>query len=191
MAKVRPKRRSNAQPATEGTGLADGRGIEIDPRILPAPEMRGVADTIRTDATPEGVQAVFENSRYPEPLLAVVFPKGTMYNALLRHVKAFREQTSSHLRELGVRITPVQRLERPFSEPPMPVHVVRVGRLGLEAELECYYVSIGKASLYASLKERGRVPVEPIGRIYLPTALLLGLLEYLDAQGNEADDDED
>jgi hypothetical protein len=185
---VSKKRASQRAPHIESQIGPDGsmsfpasaEGLQIELGKLPTPELSGFADACLVADRGLVVDVRFMDSAVHQVVARFVVPKGDLFDTFWKNVEEFYTSTKNLLAERHVPVIPVQeKPPEPRSPNALPAHIFRIGRLGMEAELEAYYLSIGSAGRAAANPKNARITIYPTNRVYLSVPVLFGLLEYL------------
>ena len=90
----------------------------------------------------------------------------------------FYKNERAFFERAGWPITEVIKPPKPLGETPIvPVNVFRMARAGVDAAMDCFYVS--PASLHAAGTQAQPLEFQPIVRLHLPAPVLLGVLEFV------------
>ncbi len=182
----RPPSRAGRRPSgtRAGTGVAfrAGEGLQIDLGALPTPKLLGYVDAVQSTDRGYGLEIRFLDSATDVTVSRLLLPRGEALNAFLNSADEFYTTTKQWLDEQKVAPTAVSVLNPKTDLPPaMPVQVFRLARLGMEAEIESYYLSISGASRASKVDEGLTIEVEPVARMFIPLPALVGFLEYVSA----------
>jgi hypothetical protein len=141
----------------------------------------GYVDAVQGTDRGYGLEIRFLDSATDATVSRVVMPRGEALDAFVNSADEFYRITKQWLDERKVPPTAVSVVDPKTDLPAaMPVQVLRLGRLGMEAEIESYYLSISGASR-AAKDDSVTIEVEPVARMFIPLPALVGFLEYVSA----------
>jgi hypothetical protein len=183
----RPQSGTKIEPDGSVSVPASPEKLEIELAKLPTIALSGFVDACLVRDRGLVVEVRFTDTAAQRTIARIVVPKGDLFDNLWTGgIEDFYTSTKAMLAEVGVAVIPVQEslLDDAGAPPAFPAHIFRVGRLGLEAEMEIYYLSVSSAGTAAVIRSETpsaetRITIYPVSRIYLSVPVLAGVLSYL------------
>jgi len=157
--------------------------ITVDLGTLPAPEETVFANSCSIIDYGLYLEFFFWHSRpkgHTEPVLSAMIPIDSVVVNLWGSTREFQKLDESLYKTIGVPIQEVVAARVDVASPRVVSgNVFRVGRTGVEAVLELYYLS--PYSSFLAGKRKKQPELDPMIRIQLPGPVLTGMLQRVDS----------
>lgn len=166
--------------AAGGVVSVTQRGFEVATNQLPLAPLAGYADAFAIADSGEFHDIRFLDTAAELTVARVVLSKGDVVRGLLANLESFREQTEQWLTDRSEVAIPVAASALQVKGVrAVPANLARVGRLGHEAELGFYHVSVMLIAEARALSSTMSVSPLAVVRVSTSLSVVLGLVHAL------------
>lgn len=155
------------------------KGVQLDLTDFGDPELSIYADAITTSEAELSLTVTLRQQRNKDsvPAAHLVAHFDAVVGNLWRSSEEFFRSEVRLMEQWKLKLPPIREAPVVDAEPLFLVNVFRITRAGLDATMDCYYVTPN--SMHRVSKGAGKLKIEPVIRVQLPAPLLVSLLDYI------------
>lgn len=180
-AKRKGPREASIAHTDKGMAVVTADGMAVNVTGLPPTPLSGFADRCAVSTLPHALDITFFDSATNRSALRVIISRGPVAAAISEASKDFLTQTTKWVKDHDISVPELSE-GRPAAVDPglaFPCTIARPARVGPDAELDLFYVSVGAVARAMKVKKPVGVPVEPLGRVAMPLTLVIAFLNRI------------